>query len=182
MKTSSTFTLAIVTVLVLSACSTTIPETDTTPPRFSFQIRGDGFNHTFDQDTDFSDIQLNLKDGAVYNFTLSGADDGGISLIRWQFAADYLEFQESVESPWTVRDISDLTRNVDFVGDRDEPLTGNVLTGRFRVNGNRIGDPRTSVSYKFWLRDFGGQSGSINTFSAELNVLIDNHETEIREL
>lgn len=181
MKPYFVFTFVIIMALVLTACSTTIPVTDNTPPRFSFQIRGDGFSHTFDQDTDFSSFQLNLKDGAVYNFTLTGADDGGVSLIRWQFAGDYLEFQEPVESPWVVTDLTELTRRVEFTGDRSAPLTANVLTGRFRIKGNRIGDSLTSVAYNFWVRDFGGQSGTENTFSAELNIQIDDHETEIVE-
>jgi len=179
MKSLHIYPFVIILALLLSACSTTIPETDDTSPRFSFQIRGDGFSHTFDQDTDFSNFQLNLKDGAVYNFTLTGADDGGVSLIRWQFAGDYLTFQEPVESPWVVTDITELTKNVEFMGDRSGPLTANVLTGRIQIKGNRIGDPLTSVAYNFWVRDFGGQSGSVNTFSGELNILIDDHETEI---
>lgn len=181
MKSSFVLIFVIIMALVLSACSTTIPVTDNTPPRFSFQIRGDGFSHTFDQDTDFSNIQLNLRDGAVYNFTLNGADDGGVSLIRWQFAGSYLEFLEPVESPWAVTDLTELTRRVEFTGDRSDPLTAYVLTCQFRVHGNRIGNPQTSVSYNFWVRDFGGQSGSVNTYSAELNIQIDDHETEIVE-
>lgn len=181
MKPSFVLIFVILMALVLSACSTTIPVTDNTPPRFSFQLRGDGFSQTFDQDTDFSNFQLNLRNGAVYNFTLTGADDGGVSLIRWQFAGDYLEFQEPVESPWVARDVTELTRIVEFAGDRDAPTTGSVLTGRLQIKGNRIGDSLTSVAYNFLVRDFGGQSGTVNTFSGELLIQIGDHKTEIVE-
>ena len=176
MKSLHIYPFVIILALLLSACSTTIPETDDTSPRFSFQIRGDGFSHTFDQDTDFSSFQLNLRDGAVYNFTLSGADDGGVSLIQWQLANYFMEFLEPVNSPWVVREISELTKSVEYTGDRSAPLTANVLTGRFRINGRGISD-----AYKFRVRDFGGQSGSVNIFTAELNIQIDDHETEIVE-
>jgi len=176
MKTATIVLHNIILAIIVSACSTTIPVTDTTPPRFSFQIRGDDFSRTFDQDTDFSSFQLNLRNNAVYNFILTGADDGGVSLIRWQFAENYLELLEPVNSPWVVRDITEFTRNVDYTGDSSAPLTANVLEGRFRVNGTAL-----SEAFKFWVRDFGGQTGSVNTFSEELNILIDDHETEIIE-
>lgn len=180
MKLSFTFLCLICMNLALAGCKTTIPATDTIPPEFTFQIRGDGFSHTFDQDTDFADIQLNLRNNTPYNFTLTGSDEGGVKQIRWQYAGDNLEFEDPIELPWRVRDISFLTRIVEFNGDRDEPRTGGVLSGRFRVR-EVPNTTATSVAYKFWVRDFGGQDGATNTTFSELTILIDDHETEIIE-
>lgn len=181
MKRSFTFLCLICMNLTLAGCKTTIPATDTIPPEFTFQIRGDGFSHTFDQDTDFANIQLNLRNNNHYNFILTGSDDGGVKQIRWQYAGDYLEFEDPIELPWRVREINELTHIVEFNGDVDDPRTSGVLSGRFRVRGDPTATS-TSVAYKFWVTDFGGSDRTTNTTFSELTILIADHDTEIVEL
>lgn len=76
--------------LATIACETEIPETDVIPPEFTFRITGDGFEETFDQDTDFSSFQLNLREDAAYDFILTGSDADGLKRIEWYVAKDYI--------------------------------------------------------------------------------------------
>lgn len=161
-------------VIGFQSCETEIPITDTVDPAFNFQIIGDGFNRTFDQETDFSRFQLNLRENTAYQFTYTGTDDGGVELIQWQIdTADNIIIETPINSPWTARDISPLSKMIEWRGFRNNPSTGNVLTGIFRTN-------RTGFQvFRFYVRDFGGERGSSNTSNGTLDLSIGNHATEL---
>jgi hypothetical protein len=163
---------------IITSCETRIPEIDSTPPTFSFEIRGDGFNRTFTQDDDFSRIQLNLKANTEYNFIFSGADQGGVSTIQWQLGGDdQIDFirPDFPFDSWSIRNISAISRMIQWNGDRSDPKTGAILSGRFRT-GNLQND---SGSLSLFVRDFGGQLETLNSTRGNLNILIGDFETEL---
>ncbi len=160
----------------IQSCETEIPITDTIDPAFSFQIKGDGFDETFNQDTDFSRIQLNLRDNTRYDFTLTGTDSGGVALIQWQAdTGGNIIFETPVDRPWTSIDISPLSRMIEWRGNRNDPYTGSIITGSFRANGGNV-----YPVFRFFVRDFGGERGVANSSDGELRLFIGNHSTEIR--
>lgn len=165
-------------LITAQSCETDIPVIDDVPPTFTFRITGDGFEHTFNQDSDFTNIQLNLKHDAEYDFILSGSDNGGVKLIQWQLPGDdFIEFDSTVSSPWTVTNISSINKIIKWEGNSNNPLTGNILAGTFESNGENI-----SISFRFLISDFGGESGVSNTTSKELTIYIGEHDTEIVSL
>lgn len=83
--------VALSLLMIAQACETEIPETDVDPPTFSIKITGDGFDETFDQDTDFDSFQLNLREGSEYTFLISGGDSGGLKRFEVYFAPDYIQ-------------------------------------------------------------------------------------------
>lgn len=74
---------------------------------------------------------------------------------------------------WNVTSNSALVDVVSWNGNRNDPLTGSILTGTFRTRGNSI-----ALEMTFYLTDFGGESGRSNSSSGGLNIFIDNHDTE----
>ncbi len=167
-------TLIFVILIGLQSCTVDIPDSDTTPPQFSFRITGDGFDQTFDQNTDFHSFQLNLREDAEYDFILTGSDTGGVKEITWQYPHDYIEFVDPISSPWTVTRTSGLSSQISWQGDFTNAITGNILTGKFKPNGELV-----AFSFDFGVKDFGGQSGTVNSFFASLNLFSGNHNTEI---
>ncbi len=166
-----------------TSCETRIPEVDTIPPTFSFELRGDGFNQIFTQDDDFSRMQLNLKSNTEYRFIYSGADQGGVALIRWQLGGeDQIDFTrpEFPFDSWIIRDIPPISRMIEWSGDRSNPRTGGILTGIFRT-GDVPDNTGNSGTWRFFVRDFGGQSGTPNSIRGNLNILIGDSVTELIE-
>lgn len=168
--------ILLLTALFLS-CETDIPITDTTSPAFTFNITGDGFNRTFDQDTDFGNLQLNLRNGVSYEFSLTGTDEGGVELIQWQADMSGIIFETPVSPPWTARDLSPLSRMIEWRGDRNDPFTGSLITGRVRTNGQNV-----LPVFRFFVRDFGGERRVPNSSSGTLKLYIGNHATEVINL
>ncbi len=83
----------------ITSCTVDVPDSDTVPPKFSFKITGDGFDQTFNQDTDFSGFQLNLRQGATYDFILSGCDGAVLN----KFNGNTLTIMLSLQTPLQVR-------------------------------------------------------------------------------
>ncbi len=161
------------------SCETEVPEVDDTPPTFSFRVTGDGFDRTFTQDDDFANLQLNLRHDADYDIIYSGADQGGVRNITLRYTTDYIEFDDNPPfpaAPWT-QDFSGLSAFVEWEGDRSNPLTGSILTGTFRPNGENV-----STSFSFSVTDFGGENNDANTTTGELNILIGDFNTELINL
>ncbi len=169
------YSIIILFIFTTLSCETDIPTTDTTPPQFTFRITGDGFEYVFNQDEDYSNRQLNLKNGARYNFIYTGSDEGGVKTIQWQLPiSDYIEFDSAIPDTWQ-DNVSGLSRIIKWNGNSSNPLTGNILTGTFEANGENILE-----TFRFFVSDFGGESGDSNTASGELAIYIGNHDTEIR--
>jgi hypothetical protein len=168
------FFLVLISSLLIQSCRTEIPATDTTPPAFSLRITGDGFDHTFTEADDFSRFELNLKTGAVYNFAYAGSDAGGLKLMQLQVPNDLIGFETPIASPWT-ESTSGLSRIVSWRGDPALPVRGNLLGGTFRVIGNNS----ISFDFKFFLQDYGGLPGAVNSISRQLYITSGYHRTEI---
>ncbi|MCK7590546.1 hypothetical protein M0G43_08180 [Subsaxibacter sp. CAU 1640] len=174
-------------LVILSICNyacidrVTIPETDTTPPSFSFKIEGDGFSRTFTQDDDFSRMQLNLRANKVYSFVFTGDDAGGMALLQWQLGEnETIEFDDDFPGgEWTIRDISSTNRMIEWQGDGVNPIRGMILTGDF-VARNSGPNTTVSTSFRFFVRDFGGRSGTANQVSGELYITIGDFTTELK--
>jgi hypothetical protein len=135
---------------LLVSCDTQTPVVDDENPNFLFKITGDGFDQTFDQDTDFDSFQLNLREDAEYDLVLSAGDSGGTKQIQWQYAHDYIEFETSIPSPWTVTTTRPSTV-LNWSGNLSSPITGMILTGTFRANGDLV-----SHVFFFKAQDFFG--------------------------
>ena len=173
------YSLIILFIFTALCCETDIPATDTIPPEFTFRITGDGFEHVFNQDEDYSNLQLNLKTGASYDFIYTGSDEGGVKTIQWQLPInDYIEITSTIPDNWE-NNISGLSRIIQWNGNRNNPLTGNILSGTFEAH---TVDNFTTDAFRFTVSDFGGESGSSNTVFRELTIVIGSQDTEIIEL
>ncbi|WP_179019767.1 hypothetical protein [Winogradskyella forsetii] len=167
--------ILILLLLITLSCETEIPETDTTPPTFSLHLKSASFEHTFTQDDDFSNIILRLKNDAGYQFTLTGIDDGGVRIIHWQVpSSDNIAFDNAIESPWSIRNISPLSRMIEFIGDRNVPYGAAIINGKFRAKGLNI-----NAVFGIFVSDFGGDSANYNSSSAELNIAIGSWDAEV---
>ena len=169
--------LAIALILIYS-CDADDSGTEDTQPRFSFRISGDGFDRTFTQDDDLENIQLNLRHDADYDFIFSGGDTQGVKRIQMQYPTDYIEFTGVTPfppNPWQQMFPSGSLSGIIFwEGDPSNPITGNILNGTLRPNGELV-----SIELYFRVEDFGGESGASNITDGSLNILIDNHNTEV---
>ncbi|MFC4097658.1 hypothetical protein [Euzebyella saccharophila] len=166
--------VAVSLLMITQACETEIPETDVDPPTFSIKITGDGFDETFDQDTDFDSFQLNLREGTEYTFLISGGDSGGLKRFEVYFAPDYIQMNPNLGGNWARTSLSGLTDMLYWTGNASSPLTGTLLNGTFIADGDSVSSPIT-----FYLTDFGGSEGSSNATGASLNVYSGNHTTEV---
>ena len=174
---SNTKTLMYVLLLLVASitqsCDTEVPEVDNMPPKFSFKVTGDGFDRIFTQEDDFSNIQLNLRKGATYDFIFSGADPGGVELIQWQLPIDYIEVTSAFPGNWTMTNVSALSKMIQWTGDFNNAITASFLTGTFTATGEIV-----SISFGFFVKDFGGESRRSNTVSRDFNINIGTEDTE----
>lgn len=142
--------VALSLLMITQACETEIPETDVDPPTFSIQITGDGFDETFDQDTDFDSFQLNVREGAEYTFLISGADTGGLKRFELYFQPGHIQMNPNLGGNWARTSSSGLTDMLYWTGNASSPLTGTLLNGTFIADGDSVSSPIT-----FYLTDFG---------------------------
>ncbi len=168
------FPLLILVVFLFQSCDTDIPPTDTDPPTFALKISGEGFNRTFTQDDDFSSFKLNLTEDALYDFMFSVGDSGGLKSAQMQFPGDYLEIETDLPVSWTSRYNNSLSTTVSWRGDVNNPVTGAILNGKFRISGDNV-----AFGILFNMRDFGGESGSSNQLFKDLQIDVGHHPTGI---
>ncbi|WP_405401025.1 hypothetical protein [Maribacter sp. Asnod2-G09] len=161
-------------LIAVQSCTVDIPDSDITPPEFSFQIHGDDFFHTFDQDTDFENIQLRLKTGTTYNFTLAGSDDGGLERIQWINNSTATRIATPITSPWTYEDSNQTPPTVSWFGDSANPVTGSLLTGNFTTHV--LIDV---LNFQFIVADYGGETRDPNYISKRLNIYTSEHGTAL---
>ncbi|CAM3586214.1 hypothetical protein [Zobellia roscoffensis] len=163
------------TFTVLS-CETEIPLEDETLPAFSFRVTGDGFDHTFDQNTNFNAITLMLRRGVTYNFTLTGSDQGGVDRISWfTYHSGRINIETGAASPWQYSNDDEWTSSLDWTGDRNNPLTGSIAVGNFTTQGTG-----NDAVFRFTVSDFGGELISPNRVMEDLIIYIGAHNTRIR--
>lgn len=175
--------ILIMAVVITQGCETEIPTTDETPPTFSFRVRGDGFDRTFNQNTNFDSFILNLRNGATYSFTLIGSDAGGVERIQWFIPTNSTSTNNlqvrlyPLPSPWDYRNTGPLESVLEWIGDRSNPLTGGAIESTFRTHRDN-----SSLPLRFVVADFGGRRTSPNRILKVLTVAIGNHATRIRNL
>lgn len=160
--------MLIFVVFSLISCQIDIPEFDVTPPTFTFQIIGPGINRTYDQDSDYSNFQLNLQANATYNFVYSGSDAGGVKAINWQVPGDeYTHYTAINPSNATVTVHSPLSRTITLLGDINDPRNGLVMSGRFTTAQGNV-----AFNWNFSVKDYGGTTGTPNLILRTMGVLI----------
>ena len=158
------------------SCETDIPITDREPPKFSFQVTGDGLNHTFDQDTNFSSVTLMLRRGVTYNFIFTGSDQGGMDRMAWYtYHSGRVSIETTAESPWRFRNDDQWNSSLRWLGNRNNPLTGSAAAGTFTTQGSG-----NHVNFRFSLADFGGETGSPNNTWKDLQVYVGAHNSRVR--
>ena len=162
--------------LLLTSCEVDVPDTDVTPPKFSFKITGDGFDHTFDQDDDFEHYELYLKDGGSYQFIFSGSDEGGLKYLRWGAPGSpdsgIRVSAPSLPSGWSVtsRAFDEYGENaVKYEGNEADPVSGALSAGDFAIYQPYQDLP---VTFHFIARDYGGLDENINTVEKYLKVFV----------
>jgi len=168
-------TFVIFIVFGLQSCETEIPAEDITPPKFSFRVTGDGFDHTFNQDSDFDNIILKLRRDTTYDFSFSGSDEGGVETIQWELVeAGYIRIESPIAAPWTRTYVSP-NEVIKWEGDSTNPFTGSIVAGSFYAPNFR-----TFLKFKFTVTDFGGETGLPNEVVKELRISTGNvHHTRI---
>ena len=171
------YTLLVLLLLVNTSCDTEIPETDTTPPTFSLKITGDGFDHTFTQDDDLENLQLNLKEGVSFDILYIGSDTGGVKFIQLQYNKNIIEFTETNTPPWTEINVSSTSNILEWQGDHNNPKTSGILSGKFITSRLNSGG-----AFKIYVADFGGDSNESNTIFDQLNLFIVNTQTGLIQL
>lgn len=154
---------SIFATLLVTGCATIIPEVDTTPPRVELRISGEGVGSETmtnpPRETwaapDGSQY-LDLLPGTEYRFTLTVSDSGGVERATLAFISD-IEVVEAEPDRVSIDEGSLVTR-LTLRGDRDDPRTGLVISGRLRTP--RLAPSQaTSFTFDVESSDFGGQSG-----------------------
>lgn len=156
-------TSVLAAVFVLVGCATVIPDVDNTPPRVELRISGEGVgNETMTNPPRSSwtapdgTQYLNLRPDTVYRFTLTVTDQGGVARATLAFfsAIEVLE----VEPESVIEDTGSLVTRLTNRGDRDDPRTALVISGRLRTPAMA---PTQATSFTFDVEssDFGGRSG-----------------------
>lgn len=170
---------ASVLAVLIAGCSTLIPEVDTTPPRVELRIGGEGVgsetmtnppreNWTADDGTQF----LNLLPGTEYRFTLTVSDSGGVARAALSFISDIGIVE--VEPDAVIVDEGSLVDRLILRGDRDDPKTALVISGRLETP-RMAPNEATSFTFDVESSDFGGQSGrDPNQTFLSVNTLISD--------
>ncbi|MBJ2173221.1 hypothetical protein JBL43_03175 [Aureibaculum sp. A20] len=171
---SAIFSMLLIIAFSFQSCDTEIPPTDTDPPNFSLKITGEGFDHIFNQDDDFSSFELNLTEDALYDFIFSASDPDGLKSAQMQFPGDHFEIETDLPTTWISRFNNGISTSVTWRGDVNNPVTGAILNGKFRVSGDNL-----AFGLLLDVRDYGGEAGTSNQTFAELNIDVGQQDTEI---
>jgi len=168
---------SIFSTLLAAGCATVIPDVDTTPPRVELRITGEGVgaetmsNPPRQSWTAPDGTQLlDLEPGTQYRFTLTVSDSGGVERATLAFISD-IEVEE-VEPDAVIVDEGSLTTRLTLRGDRNDPRTALVISGRLKTP--RLAPSQaTSFNFEVESSDFGGRSGrDPNQTFMNVNTLI----------
>lgn len=164
-------TLSLFIGILLSSCAVTIPETDVVPPEFIFEILNGlpGGPTRITSSDDLSSKQLNLLRNSSYRFRYTGTDRGGLARLFMQvdWPTNFLDLR-----PFDVVVVTDgeFTRDMFWNGDRDNPVSAQVITGRISTIIYNQTPNVVSMQFRFAAEDFGGVGGPANVSSNTLNV------------
>ncbi len=164
-------------VIVIQSCVVEVPPEDPDPPTFSFRIIGDGFDHTFTQNTNFNSITLMLRVGVTYEFTFFGNDEGGMDHMGWYSVhSGSMVVDPSLHGEWNFSELTGST-SLEWHGSPNDPLSGSIITGTLTTQGNVV----TNGTFRFTVEDYGGESGRSNNITEDLPVVFGAHTTRIRD-
>jgi len=150
-----------------------VPEDDTTPPGFLFSISGPGGSYSLDHEDDFANLQLNIKAGGTYDFSLLGTDAGGVSNATFQLGT-YEDFEiYNIEPEEVINEISGISRFLSLSGDRDDAITGLSLNGEMDVLFFDDTEMK-SADFYFSVIDFNS-----NTTTHRLTVLLVTDDDQL---
>lgn len=176
-RSTSAILTSVFATLLVAGCATIIPDVDTTPPRVELRISGEGVgaetmsNPPRQSWTAPDGTQLlDLKPGTEYRFTLTVSDSGGVERAMLAFISD-IEVVE-VEPDGVIVDEGSLTTRLTLRGDRSDPRTALVISGRLQTP--RLAPSQaTSFTFDVESSDFGGRSGrDPNQTFMNVNALI----------
>ncbi|HKJ18224.1 MAG TPA: hypothetical protein VJ984_12795 [Xanthomonadales bacterium] len=165
------YAILLVSLFTLAGCATTIPETDSVPPEIRLTISGGGIgsqamsNPPRDNWTAPDGSQyLDLDPGVSYNFVFSVSDQGGVARAHLRMP-DWGEVTDL--APDDVREtVSGVSRILELRGDRSNPTTGLVITGKVSFPGN------PSFEFQAEGDDFGGRAGRTNQTFMNVNTAV----------
>lgn len=168
MKKIASFNVLILLSFLFIHCGVRIPEVDTTPPVLTFEITIPGQDGiVISSEEEFEFIQINLHENSRYAFRYTARDEGGIRFMQMQYG-NYLRLSRFASS-FTDRELSPLSRMLEWQGDRDSPLNAMIAAGMMHTEPltgtDQIGDNVT-----FFASDFGGRTGSSNRTIMEINI------------
>jgi hypothetical protein len=162
-----------IAVLLPLGCATTIPATDTTPPRVELRLSGPGIGtqtmsnpplDNWEAATTPSGPYLRFLPGASYRFTVIVQDQGGVEQVRIALP-EVLEL-ESHEPP--LAEVGTAGRHTEVVlfGNRAAPVNSLVLTGSFRAPESIVAPDELISPDGIYISaigyDFGGRTGDRN--------------------
>ena len=172
-----------------TSCEVDVPDMDRVPPKFSLQINGDGFNHTFTEADDLSNVTLNLRKGYEYKFTLLGSDAGGLQelLLIWEdelVTANEVNIPNGLPEGWYETNHYDhsfefypFVDSIRFQGDASDAYTGAGVSGTFSFSSYAL--ETYSNLFEIVARDYGGLSGEPNITTQHLKLYIGNRPTAL---
>ncbi len=158
--------LCAATLLILYGCAT-IPENDRTAPEVQLLVTGPGIgtrtlsNPPRQTWTGPSGGQyLDLQPDTVYQFTLRVSDEGGVSGMTLTMPLQLTPI--GITPGAATVEAAGVSYRIGLRGNRDEPRTTLVLSGRVRTPALAARTRQESLSFSFRVeaRDFGGRSGS----------------------
>lgn len=164
-------TLSLFIGLLMSSCAVTIPETDITPPEFIFEITGGlpGGAVRITSAEDLSSKQLNLLRNSSYRFRYTGTDRGGLARL-WMQVDWPTNFVGLAPTDVVVVTDGEFTREMFWNGDRDNPVSAQVITGSISTIIYNQSYSVVSMEFRFSAEDFGGVRGPANVTYNTLNV------------
>ncbi len=173
---------AILCTLFLTDCAVTIPETDRTPPTFTFEITNGipGGPLRISSSDDLSNKQLNLRRNTLYRYRFTGSDQGGVSgmKLKVNWPTDFHEVGLARDEYIIVSDDT-FFRELLWQGQRSDPRSAKIITGQLNTIMYNQSYAVVSVEWELGTTDFGGRSGTPNTTTKRFNVAIVDDTQEV---
>ncbi len=168
--------IGVCAMLLLTACATTIPETDAVAPEIRLTITGSGVGRQEMSNppraawTGPGGAQLfDLQPGTEYSFVLLVSDQGGVERANLRMPR---EFALSEVAPAAVEQTTTaLEKSLTLRGSRSAPVTGLTISGKFQTP-----ELSTILAMQFFCEadDFGGASGRSNQRFLSVDAVVLN--------
>ena len=179
---SRIFLFAVLTLGLFAQCEVTIPESDSTPPTFIFEITHGlpGGLLRISSDDDLSGKRLQLRRNQIYRFRFTGSDAGGLEelKLRANWPTNFLELgPPSVEYAILTDDAS--FRELIWKGTRSDPRSSHIIVGQLHTIMYNQSYDVYDTEWHLSASDFGGTAGTPNTTSLTINMGIVDDTQEV---